>query len=95
MIDINGRMIGERREVYGDYPGMAASLLGDSTDTSNPELYRAIEVTRPSMNTDSSYVPFVINTAGFESVSNFNIGKKGIINAAKGRSADACTQSAW
>lgn len=95
MIDINGRMIGERREVYGDYPGMAASLLGDSTDTSNPELYRAIEVTRPSMNTDSLYVPFVINTAGFESVSNFNIGKKGIINAAKGRSADACTQSAW
>lgn len=95
MIDINGRMIGERREVYGDYPSMAASLLGDSTSTSNPEFYRAIEVSRPSMNTDSLYVPFVINTAGFESVLNFNIGKKGIIHAAKGRSADACTQSVW
>lgn len=95
MIDINGRMIGERREVYGDYPSLATSLLGDSTDVNNPDFIRAVEVTRPSMNTDALYVPFVINTSGFDSVTNFNIGKKGIIHAAKARSADACAQAAW
>jgi hypothetical protein len=95
MIDINGRMIGERREVYGDYPDLAPSLMGESTSPSNPELYRAIEVSRPRMNNDALYIPFVINTVGFESVANFNIGKRGIIHAAKMRSDNACTQSDW
>lgn len=97
MIDINGRMISERREVYGDYPNMAASLLGESTDPSSPEYLRAVEVSRPGMNTDPLYLPFVINTAGFDipSVANFNIGKRGIIHAAKMRSGNSCTQSDW
>jgi len=95
MIDINGRMIGERREVYGDYPDLATSLMGDSTDSNNPEFLRAVEVTRPSMNTDLLYVPFVINTSGFTDVTSFNIGKKGIINAARMRADNACVQATW
>lgn len=95
MIDINGRMISERREVYSDFPNMAASLQGDSIDVNTPDLVRAIEVTRPSMNADSLYLPFVVNTAGYESVTNFNIGKKGIINAAKARSGDSCSPVVW
>jgi hypothetical protein len=95
MIDINGRMISERREVYSDFPNMAASLQGDSADVNTPDLVRAIEVTRPSMNADSLYLPFMVNTTGYESVTNFNIGKKGIINAAKARSGDSCSPVVW
>ncbi len=97
MIDINGRMIGERREVYGDYPNLGPTLLGDSINALNPDFLRSVEVTRPNMDTDLSYVPFVINTLGFgvEGVGTFNIGKKGIIHAAKARSAYACTQATW
>ena len=91
MIDINGRMITEKREVYGDFPGLSAALPGDSTDANTPELVRAIEVTRPSMDTDTLYLPLTVNTTGYESVTNFNIGKKGIINAAKSRSGDSCS----
>ncbi|MFM7011219.1 MAG: hypothetical protein ACKO0Z_18155, partial [Betaproteobacteria bacterium] len=95
MIDINGRMISERREVWSDFPNTASSLLGDSIDQNNPDLVRAVEVTRPSMNSDSLYLPFAVNTTGFESVANFNIGKKGIINAAKARSGDSCVPAVW
>jgi hypothetical protein len=95
MIDINGRMISERREVYGDYPNLATSLQGDSTDTNTPDFVRAIEVTRPNMNSDTSYLPFDINITGFDSVTAFNIGKKGIVQAAKARNGDLCSPVTW
>jgi hypothetical protein len=91
MIDINGRMISERREVHGDFPGLAAALPGDSTDPNTPDLVRAVEVTRPRMDTDTLYLPFTVNTTGYDSVTNFNIGKKGIVNAAKSRSGNSCS----
>jgi hypothetical protein len=95
MIDINGRMISERREVWSDYPNTATSLLGDSADVNTPDLVRAVEVTRPNMNADTLYLPFTVNTAGYESVTNFNIGKKGIIDTAKARSGDSCSPAVW
>jgi hypothetical protein len=95
MIDINGRMISERREVWSDFPNATASLLGDSADVNTPDLVRAVEVTRPSMNTDTLYLPYTVDTAGYESVTNFNIGKKGIVNAAKARSGVSCSPVVW
>ncbi len=95
MMDINGRMVSESRSVSSDYPDMTSSLLGDSTDPSSPEYLRAVEVSRPAMNTDPLYLPFTINTTGYESVSNFNIGKKGIVQAAKARSGNTCSPVVW
>jgi len=68
MLDINGRMIQERREVWADFPGtyeisnIDFSLPGDKNFTGGvipqpeaPEMFRGKDVSRPNMTTDAIF----------------------------------------
>lgn len=68
MLDINGRMIQERREVWADFPGtyevsnIDFALPGDKNFTGGaipqpeaPEMFRGKDVSRPNMTTDTIF----------------------------------------
>ena len=70
MLDINGRMIQERREVWADFPGSYEitntdfALPGDKNfngsnvpQPETPEMFRGKDVSRPNMTTDAVFFP--------------------------------------
>lgn len=96
MLDLNGRMIQERREVWADFPGtydvtdVSFALPGDNnypSSTLSPEMLRGKDVSRPNMTTDPVF--FAMNpkvddylAIGTSPLSNqpLDIGSRGLIS---------------
>ncbi len=98
LIDINGRGLMEKRQVWSDFPEKAATLTG----VDGSVWTRASDVSRPNLNTDNTYLtPLYMTTdAPAADLANYNLniykGEKGFIAASQRKNANGdCEDIPW
>jgi hypothetical protein len=84
MIDMNGRTIQERREVWGDFPN----------ETAYTGFNRLTEVSRPNLMTDHTYLPHDVDASEYQITT--YMGEKGVVNPVWVKNAsNQCEPKSW
>ena len=84
MIDMNGRTLQEKREVWGDFPGEQAYTGWN----------RATDVTRPNLNDDHLYIAHEVDASEY-GISSYD-GQKGVVNPVWFKNAkNQCERKLW